>query len=240
MRSTLFHFLLKVLLMVLFTVWKTSWRFTLKVSRYTHTHTFECAHTLTVLGLRWPYRGSLWWPPLRKGKREEPAHPSESYLSNAQSSSRSEPVSSTFSFNSLKTVWVLLHTCSLPLWKSLLQRKVGGKPNLRNQVLGTVIKVSKACLEPECSLRGPPPPPGGSASSLSCLGLCSRSQRRCETFHEAATGNAGNFTSLLMRRLKMVLELSWTEKPRDLCSVKWFLPSLFPLNSTYFCLFLHT
>ena len=32
----------------------------------------------------------------------------------------------------------------------------------------------------------------------------------------------------------MVLESSWTEKPRDLCSVKWFLPSLFPLNSTFF------
>lgn len=143
MRSTLFHFILKVLLMVLFTVWKTSWRFTLKVSRYTHTHTFECAHTLTVLGLRWPYRGSLWWPPLRKGKREEPAHPSESYLSSAQSSSHSEPVSSTFSFNSLKTVWVLLHTCSLPLWKSLLQRQVGGKPNLRNQVLGSLPRSPK-------------------------------------------------------------------------------------------------
>lgn len=40
-------------------------------------------------------------------------------------------------------------------------------------------------------------------SFLSCLGLCSGSQRRCETLSKAAAGNV-DFTSPLMRRLRVI------------------------------------
>lgn len=67
-------------------------------------------------------------------------------------------------------------------------------------------------------------------SSLSCLRLCSGSQRGCEIFCEAAAGNVQVFTSLLVRKQRVLLEWSRTEKLRDLCSAKLFLPSPLPIH----------